>query len=228
MGSLPQRLLPSVAEAVISNLEMELGQDYGSWSSPDLLDNNNIGVSWLGSRAWRAGTDHSCNPWKRCANFQLTLTSWISPPFQTHCWDWWVMPHKVSSHNDSLNTHSVVTWTEGQELQMSGREYRDHVVTQLLHIPWAKALLTRMASIIRELSLDLTQVEDLLKKLLVHMEEVEPQALLFLVYQLFLASHGHKRIVVTGIMSFFSKLQGWTLCGLPPGKKSPQTGRICL
>jgi len=137
------------------------------------------------------------------------------------------MPHKVSSHNDSLNTHSVVTWTEGQELQMSGREYRDHVVTQLLHIPWAKALLTRMASIIRELSLDLTQVEDLLKKLLVHMEEVEPQALLFLVYQLFLASHGHKRIVVTGIMSF-SKLQGWTLCGLPPGKKSPQTGRICL
>jgi hypothetical protein len=30
MGSLPQRLLPSVAEAVISNLEMELGQDYGS------------------------------------------------------------------------------------------------------------------------------------------------------------------------------------------------------
>ena len=61
---------------------------------------------------------------------------------------------------------------------------------------------------LRELLLDSEQIEDFLKKIFSHMKEVEPQDLPSLVYQLvLLASRGHKRVIINGIMSFFSKLQ---------------------
>lgn len=64
-----------------------------------------------------------------------------------------------------------------------------------------------MACMLRELLLDSEQVEDFLKKIFSHMKEVEPLDLPSLIYQLgLLASRGHKRVIINGIMSFFSKL----------------------
>ena len=65
-----------------------------------------------------------------------------------------------------------------------------------------------MTCMLRELLLDSEQIEDFLRKIFVHMKEVEAQDLPSLIYQLvLLASRGHKRAIISGIMSFFSKLQ---------------------
>lgn len=151
LSSLPCRLLPSVVEAVVSNLEIDGANDEGR--SLELLPN--------------------------CLSI-------------------------ISSSTEPV----LVSGEQGDNLQISGREYKEHIVSRFLAIPWSKRLLTRMACMVRELLLDSDQTEDFLKKIFSHMKEVEPQDLPSLVYQLILlASRGHKQVIIHGIMSFFSKLQ---------------------
>ncbi len=78
---------------------------------------------------------------------------------------------------------------------------------------------------LRELLLDSEQIEDFLKKIFSHMKEVEPQDLPSLVYQLvLLASRGHKRAIINGIMSFFSKLQTSQL--QEPAQNGSNSGKL--
>ena len=102
----------------------------------------------------------------------------------------------------------IVMRLQGDNLEISGREYRNHIVARLLGISWSKSLLTKMAGMLRELPLETDHAEDFVKKVFTHMKDVEPQDLPTLVYQLLLlASHGHKRAIISGIMSFFGNLQ---------------------
>jgi len=81
-----------------------------------------------------------------------------------------------------------------------------------------------MACILRELLLDSEEIEDFLKKIFSHMKEVEPQDLPSLVYQLVvLASRGHKRAIINGIMSF-SKLQTSQL--QEPAQNGSNSGKL--
>lgn len=106
--------------------------------------------------------------------------------------------------------YSVVTRMQGDNLEINGREYRDHILARLLGISWSKSLLTKMASMLRELPLETGHAEDFVRKVFTHMKDVEPQDLPTLVYQLLLlASHGHKRAIISGIMSFFGNLQAF-------------------
>lgn len=78
---------------------------------------------------------------------------------------------------------------------------------------------------LRELLLDSEQIEDFLKKIFSHMKEVEPQDLPSLVYQLvLLASPGHKRAIINGNMSFFSRLQTSQL--QEPAQNGSKSGRL--
>ncbi|KAJ7296597.1 hypothetical protein O6H91_Y113100 [Diphasiastrum complanatum] len=115
----------------------------------------------------------------------------------------------------------IVPGYEDEESEMRGEEYRNKVLQGLLALAWSNVLVTKIASLIREIPMDLIHTEEFLKKIFRQMRHVEPQDLPSLIYQLLLiAAKGFKRSILTGIIHFFNSLDGDDI-----GKKSRENGK---
>lgn len=96
---------------------------------------------------------------------------------------------------------------DAEERAMSGRAYVSQAVEWLANLPWPRVLLMRIVTILRELPVDASQMDKLLKKVFGHLKDSEPQELPALVYQLLLiASKGFRRVVLVGLVKVFDRM----------------------
>ncbi|GLJ10827.1 hypothetical protein SUGI_0135980 [Cryptomeria japonica] len=107
-----------------------------------------------------------------------------------------------------LTPEVKVPGQDGDEMVSTGSEYAGFVIKRILHAKWSNTMLTRMVSLLREMQLDRSHVEEFLKKIFGCMKRVDPQDLPSLVYQLLLfASKGlHKKLVLGGIVNLFGEV----------------------
>ncbi|XP_071497957.1 Fanconi anemia group I protein-like [Diadema antillarum] len=110
-----------------------------------------------------------------------------------------LLPKVISS----LAAMEMVATDNGR---MSGKEFKDHLLNNLCSCRWEARCAIHLASVFREVTLSSDQLKFVINKLLRMLKYVEVQELPPLVYQLLLlSSKGHKRVVVEGLVAFFSE-----------------------
>lgn len=90
---------------------------------------------------------------------------------------------------------------------VAGSDYIDRVLKRMFSsTPWSKSVLMKIASMLRDMPLSEGQLVEFLNTIFAQMKNVEPVDFPALVYQLLLlASKGSKRVILLGILSFFSR-----------------------